>query len=199
MMNDIKSIKEIFSRLFLIALQKKMNLYSFTFLLQKSDFINKIEHQKYDNYFNKPIEEIFTDITSYPFDKDDSYGIYNDAYWSGSSYFELYMATKKPFSYIFLKLPLSKMVDLYPLYHEMDFSSLLELFKYLENEYTILYLLVKNKNISLPKLSKITGIKLSTLRMYYSSDSSLYKASFQNIIKLVNYFEVPLNLFIEKY
>ena len=57
------------------------------------------------------------------------FGIYNDAYWCGYSYFELQQRLKKPFSYLFLKLPLSKMMDIYPIFHEMDFSALLEFFE----------------------------------------------------------------------
>ena len=124
MMNEyeLSKIREIFSRLFVLAIKHKMNLQSFTFLLGKSAFINKIEKNIYDEYFDKPIEEIFNAVTGLLIENDDSYGIYNDAYWAGYSYFNLYICLHKNFAYLFLKLPLDKMLDIYSIFHEMDVS-----------------------------------------------------------------------------
>lgn len=189
-------IKEIFSRLFVIAIQNKINLSSFIFFLERSEFIKKIENKTYDDYFNKPLEDIFSDITGNKIYKDESYGILNDAYWSGYMYFDLFIKTNKPFSYIFLKLPLDKLLDMYPIYHEMDFSNLYEQFVYLEKRKTILRLLCEKHNTSLPKLSETIKIPLSTLSKYNKSDEYLYNASFQNIIKISNFFNTPITLFL---
>lgn len=194
----MNSIKELFSRLFVLAINNKINPDSFINLLMKSVFIKKIEEKQYSDYFNKSIIDIFFDITSYQVDNDNSYGIYNDAYWSGYSYYELYLRLNKPFSFIFLKLPLSKMLDIYPIFHEMDISSLIDYFNKLDKEKTILRLLCEQKRCSLPKLSNITKISVSTLRKYNASDEALYNASFQNIIKISRYFDTPINLFIDK-
>lgn len=172
-----------------------MNLSSFSFLLVRSEFVRKIEEGKYDDYFNKPLEIIFKDIIGIIGD-DNSYGIYNDAYWCGYSYFEIFLRTRKPFSYILLKLPLVKMIDIYPIFHEMDISSLLEYFAKQEQEKTILRLLCEQNKISLPKLSAYTNISLATLSKYNSDDDALYKASFQNVIRIANYFNAPISLFI---
>ena len=90
------------------------------------------------------------------------------------------------------------MVDIYSIYHEMDFSALLEYFAKLCEEKTILRILCENHKISLRKLSLLTGISLATLSKYNADDDSLYKASFQNVIKISNYFNVPPTLFIQK-
>ena len=195
---DVEKVRYIFARLFVIAIQNSTDLRAFTQALSKSDFIKKIEANKYDDYFNKSIVEIFNNITSNYIREDDGFGIYNDAYWSGVSYFDLYLKTNKPFSYIFLKLPLEKMLDIYPVYHEMDFSSLYELFVHLEQEKTILRILCEQFHKSLTKISKATLISSNTLSKYNASDDSLYKASFQNIIKIANYFDAPISLFVEK-
>ena len=195
---DIKNVKEIFARLFVIANQNETNLTAFTRGLASSDFVKKIEADKYDDYFNKPIIEIFeSTITSY-ISEDKSFGVFNDAYWSGISYFDLYLKTHKPFSYIFLKLPFEKMIDIYDVYHEMDFSSLYEYFQKLEKEKTILRLLCEQNHKSLSKISKATSISINTLSKYNASDEALYKASFQNIVKIAKYFDVPISLFIGK-
>ena len=194
---DIEKIKYIFPRLFVLAVKNQMHLRAFTCALEKSEFIQKVEADEYDDYFNKSILEIFENITSNTLSEDGSYGIYNDAYCSAVSYFELHLRTGKSFSYIFLKFPLEKMMDAYPVYHEMDFSSLYEYFQDLEKERTILRALCQDYHSSLAKISKATGISINTLMKYNASDSALYKASFQNIIKIAKYFDVPVSLFIE--
>ena len=195
---DIDKVKYIFARLFVVAVQNMTNLNAFTRALEKNEFVQKIEANKYDDYFNKSIMEMFESITSNTIREDDSFGIYNDAYWSGVSYFDLHLKAHKPFSYIFLKLPFEKMLDIYDVYHEMDFSSLYEYFQKLEQEKTILRLLCEQSHKSLSKISKATSISINTLSKYNASDEALYKASFQNIIKIANYFDVPISLFIEK-
>lgn len=197
-MNNIGFLRETFSRLFVIAVNNKMNLSSFSYQLERSEFIKKIEDGKYDDYFNKSLIFIFNDITGITINDDSSYGVYNDAYWCGYSYFEIFLRTKKSFSYIFLKLPLVKMMDIYPIYHEMDISSLLDLFAKQEQEKTILRALCEQNRISLPKLSTSTGIGLATLSKYNADDKALYNASFQNIIQIAHYFNVPINMFAIK-
>lgn len=193
---DSRTIKELFSRIFVLGVQNKINLHAFTKALERSEFVNKIELNQYDDYFNKPLEDIFFDITNMRIDKDESYGIYNDAYWCGYSYFEIHQRTKKSFAFIFLKLPLYKMMDLYPVYHEMDISSLLEYFHKLDKEQTILRLLCKEKKCSISKLSLVTGLNIATLKKYNASDECLYKGSFEAIYKIATYYSVPMSLFV---
>ena len=194
-MNDVK---ELFARLFVIAFQYKANLLSFAYQLAKSDFVSKVERGRYDEYFHKPLLDIFYDITGRRVDKDGSFGVYDDAYWCGYSYYEIHLRTKKPFAYILLKLPLTLMADMYSIYHEMDFSSLLEYFIKRSKEETILRLLCKEHKKSLPDLSYATGISLTTLSKYNASDEALYKASFQNIKRIQEFFDAPANLFVER-
>ena len=194
---DRDKVKYIFARLFVMAVQSSTDLTAFTRGLAKSDFIKKIEKDKYDDYFNKSIAAIFENITSNTISENDSFGIYNDAYWSAVTYFELHYKTGKSFSYLFLKLPLEKMLDIYIIYHEMDFSSFFEYFQKVEKEKTILRALCQNYHSSLAKISKATSISINTLMKYNASDEALYKGSFQNIIKIADFFDVPHSLFVE--
>ena len=57
-MNDY-NIKDLFARLFVLAIQNKINFYSFTHHLERSEFVLKIEENEYDDYFNKDILTIF--------------------------------------------------------------------------------------------------------------------------------------------
>ena len=194
----MNNVKELFARLFVIAFQNMANLSSFSHELARSELVRKIEANQYDDYFNKSLLDIFFDVMGNRVNEDLSFGVYNDAYWCGYSYFELHLRTQKPFAYIFLKLPLVKMVDIYSVYHEMDISSLLEYFVRASGEKTILRILCQDHNTSLPKLSFSTGISLATLSKYNAEDDSLYKASFQNVIKIAEYFDSPINLFVQR-
>ena len=197
-MLDVRSTKELFARLFVFAIQNKVNFLAFTTELARSELVEKIQRGEYDDYFNKSLPDIFFDIMRNSVDEDCSYGIYNDAYWCGYSYFELHRRTQKPFSYLFLKLPLAKMMDVYPIFHEMDFSSLLDYFVRITKEETILRLLCEERRASLPKLCFATGISLATLSKYNADDEALYNASFQNIVKIAEFFDVPHSLFVKR-
>ena len=192
---DVKKVKESFARIFVLGIQYKINFHAFTKSLERSNFVKKIEEGQYDDYFNKSLEQIFFDVTGRIIDKDNSFGIYNDAYWCGYSYYELHARTQKSFAFIFLKLPLSKMMDMYSVYHEMDFSSLLEQFSRLDEEKTILRLLCEENGCSLSELSYETGINKATLIKYSASDEALYNGSFQTIYKISQFFNVPISLF----
>lgn len=197
-MNDyeVRKIREIFARIFVIAIDNKIDFYSFTNFLLKSEFLEQLEKDKYSKIFDMPIDDIFFSITGYDIEEDKSYGIYNDAYWSGQSYFDLHEKLHKSFAYLFLKLPLEQMINIYSIYHEMDFSLLCDYFLKVEKQKTILNILCKNKHCSLNDISIATSLSLNTLKKYNSSDDALFKASFQNIAKLVVYFDVSYSLFI---
>ena len=194
----IYDIKETFCRYFVIAIHNKMHLTAFTDYLANSDYVKNIEKGYLTDISDISVEEGYHSIVGNNIAKDDSFGIYNDAYWCGYCYFELFLMLRKPFSYLFLKLPLEKMLDLYNVYHEMDISQLVDYFHGKEKEETILRLLCKRYRCSINKLSKATGISVNTLNKYRSSDQSLYNASFQNIYKISVFFKTPISLFVEE-
>lgn len=194
---DINKLREKICRIFVVAVQNKINLDSFASMLCKSDFIKKIEFDEYDPVFDEPILKTFKDITGIDIANDASYGVFNDAYWAGKNYFEIHLRTKKSFEYIFLRLPFEEMMNLYPVFHEMDFSSLFMLFNSKIERKTILRLLCEKYKSSLNDISKKTSIPLATLKKYNSSDEALYKAQFQTIAKIRKYFDVDYSLFIE--
>ena len=194
---EMNSVRDTFSRLFVLAVRNKMNFTSFTSMLLKSEFIDLLEKDKYNEIFNKPINVLFYEITGFEIKEDNSFGVYNDAFWCGQNYFDLHIMTNKSFAYIFLKLPFTQMMNIYTIFHEMDFSSLVEYFNRKCEEKTILRHLCEKSNKSLNDISKSTGIALSTLKRYNMSDDYLYKASFQAISKLALFFNVNYSLFIE--
>lgn len=189
--------KEQFARLFVIAVQNKMNLDAFTHFLERSKFVEKIEAGGYDEYFNQDLEYIFFDVTENRIGIELSYGVFDDAYWAGSMYFELFQRMHKPFAYLFAKLSLPKMMDMYPIFHEMDYSALEDQFLLVARKKTILRILCDQKGCSIPKLSKAIGISAPTLSKYASSDDALYNGSFQTIMKIAKFFGAHTSLFLK--
>lgn len=194
----IQDIRDTFARYFVIAIHNKMHPAAFTDYLINSKYVTEIENGNLIEISDISVEEGYHSIVGNNIAKDDSFGIYNDAYWCGHCYFELFLTLHKPFSYLFLKLPLAEMLDLYKVYHEMDISQLEEYFHDREKEETILRLLCRRHRCSINKLSKATGISVNTLNKYRSSDKSLYSASFQNIYRISKYLDTPISLFVEE-
>ena len=194
----IQDIRNAFARYFVIAIHNKMHPAAFTDYLIHSKYVMEIEKGNLFEISDISVEEGYHSIVGNNIAKDDSFGIYNDAYWCGHCYFELFLTLHKPFSYLFLKLPLAEMLDLYKVYHEMDISQLIDYFHDKEKEETILRLLCKRYLCSINKLSKATGISINTLNKYRSSDKSIYNASFQNIYKISTFFKTPISLFVEE-
>lgn len=195
---EIEIARETFCRLFVLAKDNMIHLGAFTTLLERSSVASAIEKGIYSEIFDKPLEYIFNNVCESYITADTSYGKFNDAYWAGQSYFELQAYLKKPFSYIFLKLPLEKMMDLYPVYHEMDISSLKEYFSSIEYDKTIIRILCTNYHYSLSDISEKTGININSLVKYNANDENLYNSSFRNIYKLSHLFDVPINIFAKE-
>ena len=112
-----KDVKETFCRLFVLATSHEMHTHSFTYHLSRSDFVKNIEKGHFVDIANKKTEELFFEICQNSLAEDDSYGVYNAAYWCGEAYFYLFNKLHKSFSYIFLKLPFEKLIDLYDVFH----------------------------------------------------------------------------------
>ena len=194
---EIEKIRDTFSRLFVLGIKEKVNLYSFTYMLLKSKYVAQIEKNEYDEIFNKPVDVLFYLITGFNVSEESSFGIYNDAYWCGQNYFDLHYRLNKSFEYIFLKFPLEHMINVYSIFHEMDFSSLVEHFKQKEKEKTILRLLCERDKCSLTDVSKKTGININTLKKINIDDEYLYNASFQIVSKIMIFFDVSFLLFVK--
>ena len=194
-----KDVKETFCRLFVLATSHEMHMHSFTYHLSRSDFVKNIEKGHFVDIANKKTEELFFEICHNSLAEDDSFGIYNAAYWCGEAYFYLFNKLHKSFSYIFLKLPFEKLIDLYDIFHEMDYSSLLNYFNEHEKDKTILRVLCEQKCCSISKLSKAIGVSVNTLSKYNASDEALYKGSFQTSFEFKNILIAPFLCLLNNY
>ena len=122
----------------------------------------------------------------------------NPIYWASIQYLNISLNKLIPLKQIFLLCPLKEMVANYKIYHEMNDIELVK--EFVENNYhnrSILRELRNDKNLSIRELSILSDIPIETLKNYERSNTNLFNASNENIIKLANAMKVSLSFFYE--
>ena len=74
--------------------------------------------------------------------------IYNECLWAAETYLRIQGVTKLTWEAIFLYLPIEEVYELFPLYHEMDFSQIIKFFQSKYSKQTTFSLLLKKYNYS---------------------------------------------------
>lgn len=189
---------EYFSQIFSYCIQAKIHFEVITDVISKSELIKEIETNNFSRINSKTPYEIFVEIFDKTYIKETSSNYFDRGYWCGRSYAQLFYEFNKSFSYIFLKLPLEKMMNMYDVYHELDISQLFDKFKIEMNSNSILDLLLKKHSISGIELSRKTGISIRTIEYYKKDDANIYSASFKILQRIVAVLDEPGNLFLEQ-
>lgn len=108
-------------------------------------------------------------------------------YWAGWALAEYQWATCKRFKDIFSKLPLSEIISIYRVYHEMDIGHFIEdmnkKYHAIEQE-TRLKTIRENRGISQTELSKLSGVKVRSIQMYEQKVNDIDKAQAGTVYKL---------------
>lgn len=149
-----------------------------------SSFFQRLEGNTFDNApistDTRVIEELFPELKSSLEDEP----IYNQCLWAAESYLRIQYATKLTFECIFLYMPISKMYGYFNLYHEMDFSQIVDEFKRLYSMTSVFSLALQKRGISLKQLSDITGISYDTLSSLKSRRRDISKVGVDVVSKL---------------
>jgi len=196
-LQDKEKYIDYFSRIFVLAIDSKLHPMVITNTLSNSPLLKDIELNNYSELSNNSPAILFSHYFNIPVYDDISLFNYNNAYWCGSIYMSLFYKYRKPFSYIFLKLPLSKLLDMYPVYHEMDISGVYEIFESAMDNNSILTLLLEKHSMKLNELSNVTNVSINVLKKYKNNDSYIYKGSFNNLHRIALALNEPDNLFLE--
>lgn len=165
--------------------------------LLKSQFIKDLENSD-ESFLNEPLEYIF--INTFNADPPIKvFGLFNSCfYWVSEVYVRLFIKYKKSFSYLFLLLPLRKCVELFELYHQMDFKETYDLFENIMNKTKILPSLIKKNNLTMHSLSEVAKINYNSIDAYCRSDEKLFGASYKTMISLSKVLNVNLNIFLKE-
>ena len=198
MKNNKEKCIEYISQIFSFCVEAKIHFEVITDVLGKSNFIKNIENSNYSYLNEKTPFEIFVEIFDKDFIDDNNYMKYDSSYWCGYVYSQIFYEYNKPFSYIFLKMPLEKLINMYEIYHEMDIGQSFEQFEIEMNKETILRLLLKKHCISGAELSRRTGVSTATINNMKKDDDALYNASFKIVQRIASTLDEPGNMFLER-
>lgn len=122
---------------------------------------------------------------------------YNQCLWAAESYLRIQGATGLTFECIFLYIPISKMYEYFPLYHEMDFSHIIDEFKRLYAEKSVLQLLVERYHYSLSNLSKEIDVSYDMLYSLKLRRRDIKKTSVEIVARLSQVFNVRIETIAE--
>lgn len=111
----------------------------------------------------------------------------SNVYWSGWALAEYQWITCKRFYDIFSRIPLSEIISMYHVYHEMDIGHFIEDMnkKYHSREReTRLKTIRENRGLSQNELARLSGIKLRSIQMYEQKVNNIDKAQAGTVYKL---------------
>jgi len=111
----------------------------------------------------------------------------SDMYWAGWALAEYQWVTGKRFKAIFSRIPLSEIISMYSVYHEMDIGNFIEdmnMKYYSIEQETRLKTIRENRGISQIELAKLSGVKLRSIQMYEQKVNDIDKAQVGTVYKL---------------
>ena len=108
-------------------------------------------------------------------------------YWAGwvLAYYQWF--TAKRFKNIFVRIPLSEVINMYNVFHEMDLTNFVES---MEKRYNGVILETKLKTIrearglSQNELARLSGVKIRSIQLYEQKVNDIDKAQAQTLYKL---------------
>lgn len=165
--------------------------------ISKSSFFQLVEKRK-DNIIPfvdeiKLISKIFgetpNDLAKIP--------TYRECAWAAESYCHIQKETRLTFEAIFLYIPIDKMYEYFPLYHEMDFFHIVNEFSRLFFKTSVLSLLIDKRNISIKYIAKETGISYASIFSYKKRRRDIKKMSAEAACILANIFDVRIETILE--
>ena len=189
---DEEQIIETFASILTYGLNKGLSSSLIEEHILKSQFINDLEDNKFDNKLKDKV--ILKSIYKENIIEVDLSFL---SLFIAESYIRLFFDLNKSFAYLFLYWPLDQFIFKFDIYHEMDYSSLKIDFMERVHNTSLLKALIKSRHLKLNDVGKLTSININTLDKYMRSDKYLYAASYANIYKLAKLFNVKENIFIE--
>lgn len=156
---------------------EKAIAYSSPFSMFEKSNITDIAFSSYEKLY----ETIFDtkDINEYRYNPYDCFG------WLGYTYIRLFFDLRITFEALFVILPIDKAINMYHLYHEMDYRQTLEAVKE-SIKYTIFDVIMKTKNISTKRLSELSNVSVSTISSLRYGNRDINKLEVSSCLKIAN-------------
>ena len=123
--------------------------------------------------------------------------VYNQCLWAAEAYLRIQNECHLSFEAIFIYIPINKMYDYFPLYHEMDFSHIVKEFLSLYEKKSVFSLLLDKYNFALNNVSNDICISYETLYSLKQRRRDIKKISVETGKAIANYFNVRLETLAE--
>ena len=196
--NDVSGVSSLLSCVFFYGFSHKYSSETIEKKIISNKHINDLEDGDSSFLIRETTENIIASIFELEINGNELIKTNPLALWLGELYTKIFFSFNKPFSFIFLYLSINKAIEMFPLYHEMDFSQSLLRFEELISKQSILTILLKKKKMSVRELSELTGINANTLTNYTRDNEYIYNAKFDSIYKISRILKVDEKVFIKK-
>lgn len=144
-------------------------------------FSNFLKDEKTSDMYKSDIEivkEIYPDIT-----QKIEYVSYNEIEWASMVYSYILDKTNLNFETLFIYLPIQKIYEMFPIYHEMDINKCLTYFNELRN-ISVISIRMKALKITNAELSAATGLSTSSINFLRNRKTDIKKVAFQSAMNL---------------
>lgn len=108
-------------------------------------------------------------------------------YWAGWALAQYQWTTAKRFKDIFTRIPLSEIISMYPVFHEMDITRFIDSMERKYNEIQTepkLKKIRESRQLSQSELAKLSGVTLRSIQLYEQRVNDIDKAQAQTLYKL---------------
>lgn len=187
----------VLERVFSFAHEKHYSLDAVARIISYSPFFQKIEKS------SRELAPFITDtslVKSLFFEQKvdlDNIPVFNQCLWASESYLRIQQSTGLTFEAIFLYYPINKMYDCFDVYHEMDFSHIIDAFIEQYKKQSVLALLIKKYNYSLIYLSEQTNVPYGTLYSLKTRRRDIKNVNVQSLAMIANLLNVRIETLAE--
>ena len=152
--------------------------------------INEFEKSNVTQFAFSSMEKLYSEI--FPTnDNDYTLDVYGIFGWVGYTYMHLFLTLEITFEAIFFIIPINEMLNLYHLYHEMDFNQMLDYVKE-KTKYSLLDVIMKRKNCSNKDLSNKTKISVSTINAIRYGKRDISKLEADQLLLISHFLNVKM-------
>ena len=121
----------------------------------------------------------------YNFDPYDTFG------WIGNTYLHLFLSLEITFEALFMIIPIKEMLNLYHLYHEMNFTQILECTKE-RMSYSLLDVVMRKRKLSNKDLASLTSLSASTINALRYGNRDIAKLEADKLLLLCRALNVKM-------
>ena len=194
--NYLYEYTNLFERVLSTAYQYKYHLVALERNISYSSFFQSLERNNIvAPYIDESslLKQVFPDLEINAVDVK----TYNQCMWAAEAYIHIQNEFGFTFELIFLYIPIKKMYQYFDLYHEMDFSQILEEFKRLFIKNSVLSILIDNYGYSVKNISEISKISYETISSLKQRKRDIKKANVESIVILSSILHVRIETLSE--